>query len=438
MTMPIPHDIPLPLPAPEGLLKCLLVISFIAHLLFVNLMVGGAIFTLGYEIRGRKNALYDELALFIAKTITVNKSLAVVLGVAPLLLINVLYTVWFYSANALTGTAWIMVVPSVTVAFLLTYLHKYSWEALHDRKGLHIAIIAAAVALFLVIPLIFLTNITLMLFPDRWTEVRGFFSALTLPSVFPRYFHFLAASLAATGLFLVWAIKDDRWIGMDSPINGARSRLQKEFYSIAFGVSALQFLLGPLVLFSLPSQGLSWLLILTILAGAMLAAPALWLMWKEINATDETVGQNLLRIAGLLGVTVLFMMSGRHLYREQALASHRALVAQRTAEYQALVKTAREEAEHPAPVAVSSTNPLEQGKILFQACSACHAMNSKLIGPPLTEIARIYEGNPKGIVEWAKAPWKKRAGYPQMPPMALPDEDLKLIAEYMLSAGSGR
>jgi cytochrome c len=91
----------------------------------------------------------------------------------------------------------------------------------------------------------------------------------------------------------------------------------------------------------------------------------------------------------------------------------------------------------PTPVAANTPNPLEQGKTLFQACAACHAVNSRLIGPPLTEIARIYDGNPKGIVEWAKAPGKKRAGYPQMPPMSLPDEDLRLIAEYMIHAGGG-
>jgi len=46
---------------------------------------------------------YDALAQRIGATITVNKSLAVVLGVGPLLCINLLYTLYFYSANALTG-----------------------------------------------------------------------------------------------------------------------------------------------------------------------------------------------------------------------------------------------------------------------------------------------------------------------------------------------
>ncbi len=57
------------------------------------------------------------------------------LGVGPLLAINTLYTVYFYTANALTGTFWISIVPLVVVAFLLTYAHKYLWHAMERRKG---------------------------------------------------------------------------------------------------------------------------------------------------------------------------------------------------------------------------------------------------------------------------------------------------------------
>ncbi|WP_222597114.1 hypothetical protein [Chitinophaga pinensis] len=203
-TTPVPKDIPLDLPLPEWLLVTILVISFLAHIVFVNLMLGGSLLTLWAEIKGLKDKDYDRFAYETAKTITVNKSLAVVLGVAPLLSINTLYSVYFYSANALTGLMWISVIPLVTIAFLLTYLHKYSWEKLAGNKALHIAIIAAAVLVFLFIPLIFLVNINLMLFPEKWGTVRGFLSALVLPNVFPRYLHFICASLGVTGLFIFW------------------------------------------------------------------------------------------------------------------------------------------------------------------------------------------------------------------------------------------
>jgi cytochrome c len=63
---------------------------------------------------------------------------------------------------------------------------------------------------------------------------------------------------------------------------------------------------------------------------------------------------------------------------------------------------------------------------------ACHGLEKRVVGPPWREIQKLYKDNPSGIVAWAKAPGKKRSDYPQMPPMALPDEDLKIIAEYVL------
>jgi cytochrome c len=92
---PVPRDIPIPLPLPEWLLVVLLVFSFLLHIVFLNLMLGGSIVTLWAEIKGLKNKFYDTLAYEVARTITVNKSLAVVLGVAPLLSINAFYTIYF-------------------------------------------------------------------------------------------------------------------------------------------------------------------------------------------------------------------------------------------------------------------------------------------------------------------------------------------------------
>ena len=134
--IPVPKDIPLPLPLPEWLLVLLLIVSFAAHILFVNLMVGGTLLTFFSQVKGLNEPDYDTLAHEISKTITVNKSLAIVMGVAPLLTINTLYTIYFYSANSLTGLFWIAVIPMVTVAFLLTYPHKYLWGVLKDNKGL--------------------------------------------------------------------------------------------------------------------------------------------------------------------------------------------------------------------------------------------------------------------------------------------------------------
>lgn len=431
---PIPRDIPLPLPASAPFLEVLLVVAFVAHILFVNLMVGGSVLVLGFQLRGLREADYDKMARALAGSVTVNKSLAVVLGVAPLLLINVLYTIHFYTANALTGTAWILIVPSVAAAFLLLYLHKYTWDRLADQRRLHIAINALAVALFLVIPLIFLANVNLMMFPDRWTSVHGFLEALLLPNVIPRYFHFLSASLILTSLFGVGYFGRQRFVveGVFESLD--RPRIRRTFYSIAFVVSLAQFLVGPLVLFTLPSKGLHTSVVLSILIGATLAIPAVWIMWREL-ATGVPDGKRLPYIVAVLGVTVLFMATGRHMYRGIALADHKRAMRVATEHWGDEAEQARYDLESGRARAASGVS---DGQHIFQStCGGCHAVDKKLVGPPLTEIAQIYAGNPDGIVAWARAPGKKRPEAPQMPPMAgLGDAKLRLIASFMLEAGT--
>ena len=140
----IPIDIPLPLPAPLGVLKLLLVITFIVHILFVGLMVGGAywsvIFKFMSRLPGREDPFYDRLARETLSTVTVNKSIAVVLGVAPLLLIALAYTRYWYTANMITVGAFLSIVWLVILAFWLLYAYKYTWDSLARRPAIHLSL----------------------------------------------------------------------------------------------------------------------------------------------------------------------------------------------------------------------------------------------------------------------------------------------------------
>ena len=426
---PVPRDLPLPLPLPHGLLVFLLIISFLLHIIFINLMVGGSILTLWSELKGRKDKDYDTLAYELAQTITVNKSMAVVLGVAPLLTINTLYTVYFYSANALTGLFWISIIPLTTIAFLLTYAHKYSWHVLQESKALHLSMIAAAVAIFLFIPFIFLVNINLMLFPEKWNTINGFFEALLLPNVFPRYLHFIFASLGVTGLFVFWYFGRKSFEFERKFEKLTLYDVRKKAYSLTFTASALQFLIGPIVLLTLPTKGMSWTLVLTILAGASFALPAMYWIWKGITGEPEDISKNFWKVVVLLSTTVLFMGSGRHLYRATALEPHQKLVAQKTAAYQKAVKEATANANDPSKKPAVA----DAGEAVFSAkCAACHALDTKVVGPPVKEMVSIYKDNEKGLHDWILKPGKKRPDYPQMPALGLSEQEIKDVATYIL------
>ncbi len=429
---PIPRDLPLPLPVPEWVLVVCLVVFFLVHILFVNLMVGGSVFVVIAEWMGLKNKRWDALAHEIAQTVTVNKSLAVVMGIGPLLCINLLYTMQWYSANALTGHAWLLIVPLVIVAFLLTYLHKYTWDTWTSggKKTLHQLIGIAAMLLFFFIPLIFLANVNLMLFPSEWEKVRGFFSSLSIGNVLPRYLHFMAASIAMTGLFLAG------WFGRKnadlSHLDAfTRPELRRLFYKVCAYVTLGQFVLGPLLLFTLPSVGITTQVYVIIFSGAAVGLLTVWVLFGELKRDDTRIGSRYWLIVALFSFVVLGMGSGRHVYREAALAGHKAAIKDRTERYAAAV------AEFNKNLAAAPAPAEQSAEQLFMNCAACHAPNVKLVGPPLTEIAQIYAGNPDGIVTWAKAPGKKRPELPQMPPMIhLGEANLRKIAELMLEKGA--
>jgi len=432
-TTPIPKDIPLGMPADQVFLQALLVVLFLLHILFVNLMVGGSLLTLALEIAGRWRREWDRLAREIAKTITVNKSLAVVLGVGPLLAINVLYTVYFYSANALTGSAWIMIIPLVSLAFLVTYAHKYSWDRLANAKGLHIAIGGIATLLFLAVPLIFLANINLMLFPERWGQVQGFLSTLLLPNVLPRYLHFLLASVAVAALFFLFHFNRSSYPLVERLPGIDRRTLRRLFYGVALGASLAQLLFGPLVLLTLPPEGMSGFLLLVITGGAGLGISAMVLMWREVNSPGADFQRRFVTVVILITGTAFAMGYGRHLYRESAIDDHRRLMAERTTDFGWASSAALWRVEQGI-----SREQVPVGEKIFQGtCSSCHAVDRVLVGPPLLEIARIYADNPAGIAAWTANPGKKRDGFPMMPAFRLGEDKLIAVAEYILQLGSG-
>ena len=434
---PVPRNLPLDLPLPEWLLVFLLVFSFLLHIIFVNLMLGGTILTLWCQIKGLKDKDYHNLAHEIARTITVNKSLAVVLGVAPLLSISTLYALYFYSSAALTGGMWIAIIPLVTVAFLLTYLNKYTWHKLDTNKALSIAIIGTATVIFLFIPLIFLVNVNLMLFPEKWGLVKGFFSALLLPNVLPRYLHFIFASLAVTGLFVFWYMGRKNYPFESYFENLTRYEVKKKAYSLTLAASMAQFIIGPLVLLTLPTKGFDARLILVILPGAVIALPAMWMIWKAVTGKEEDLDKHFGKVVIALSITVVFMGSGRHIYRANALAPHQRLVEVQTREFQRLSKEARENPqEEKMELKIdSSLGAIAKGAAIFKTnCAICHKESGKLVGPDIQEMVSIYEKNRSGLISWIKQPGKKRPDYPQMPALTqLTDADREELANFILS-----
>jgi len=130
---------------------------------------------------------------------------------------------------------------------------------------------------------------------------------------------------------------------------------------------------------------------------------------------------------------VVFMGYGRHLYREEAILTHRSLVSAKSDDYQAEVLAAQMRAA-TGTQRVREEAAASPGERTFKSiCMGCHARSSRLVGPPVTEIAKVYRGNAAGLIAWVKAPGRKRLDYPEMPAIKLTEAQYEAVAAYVLA-----
>jgi len=95
-------------------------------------------------------------------------------------------------------------------------------------------------------------------------------------------------------------------------------------------------------------------------------------------------------------------------------------------------------AAKPAPVAVAAASAAADPKALLakNACTACHGMTNKVVGPGFNEIAARYQGKPDSEAYLAK---KIKSGgegvwgpVPMPPQSALKDEEAQAIAKWIV------
>lgn len=261
----IPNDLELVIPGNFTFFQFLLVISFLIHIVFVNMMLASSVMAVSTETIGlvKKNKIYDRLAFQLATQTSVFKSIAVVLGVAPLLLISVNYTQFIYPSTILIGKAWLSLIIVLIVAFLSLYVYKFSWHRWKNRRALHLSFGIFGALLLLFVPLIFIVNVVSMLYPEMWQGAKGFFHSLIYyPQIWQRYAHFVLSSFGAMGLFMyLWNRR--QWNKVILAENGEKveDREQRVFalgkkigIAIAFWTTILQFVAGSLVLMSLEQE----------------------------------------------------------------------------------------------------------------------------------------------------------------------------------------
>lgn len=199
------------IPVSWGWFQFLLMLTFPLHLLAMNAMLGGLVHGVVQHLRGGE--VQRRLAHRIAIATPLVIALAVNLGVAPYLFIQVLYGQFIYTSSILMGIYWILVVPLLMLAYYGAYLYDFRFGSL-GRPGVVIA--TGCCLIFLVIAAVFSSNMLLMVLPERFgayfSHMNGSLLITDHPTFLPRYLHMVLGALAIGGLFvaLLGRFRSDR------------------------------------------------------------------------------------------------------------------------------------------------------------------------------------------------------------------------------------
>lgn len=186
-----------PIPAAPWIFRSLLDLTFAVHLLFMNAMFGLTLLCFVRSLRGSPG-IGRQAALVPNAT-----ALAVNIGVAPLLFLQVLYGQFLYVSSTLMGVYWFVLVLAVMAAYGLAYRQKYALARSERRATLAWGVMSA---LMLYAVLTQTSNAVLLIRPELWTgfldKPSGTLTGWGDQTFIPRALHFVAASLAMGGLAL--------------------------------------------------------------------------------------------------------------------------------------------------------------------------------------------------------------------------------------------
>ncbi len=187
--------------------QALLVITFVLHLILMNLMLGGSLLvTWDNVIKRRKPVGQNNLPILVALTIN--------LGVPPLLFVQVLYGHLFYSSSIIMAVPWILVIPILILAYYGSYVYCKNIERAPawSKAGIIVS------SLFLLyVGFMMVNNATLSVNPSSWgiqiERPGGLNLNLGETSLWPRYFHFVLAALSVSALgyaiYARYVVKED-------------------------------------------------------------------------------------------------------------------------------------------------------------------------------------------------------------------------------------
>ncbi len=298
------------IPAPAWLFWLLGIVMFMLHILLINALLGSSIIMLYGRLLGKKGLLQENLAANVAVKSMGLFAFGINLGVAALLFLQVIYGHFMYTSSVLMAVFWIIVIPLLILAYYAGYMHV----RLSDKRPvISVMSLIVSTIILLYIAFVFVNNMTLMLMPDKWSAYFSNRGGTILntgdPIFWPRYVHFIVASIAVGGLFLA-LVHNHR---VKQGVEGAAEKVRGGLKIFAWA-TIVQVLVGLWFLIALPRDIMMSFMGGNLIHTIILALAVLMALSVIVTAFRGKLNSTLYHLLGIILLMVINRANVRALY----------------------------------------------------------------------------------------------------------------------------
>ena len=424
------------------LLHYLLMLILFLFIPFMSAVFGSTILSLYYKARGLKesNNIYLRFSKDVIETLTINKSIGLILGIVPVITSMLIYAQLLQGTNSNVSTYLIFSAFFMSIGLILIYTYRYSmtfmgiYDALKNFKPEDESIAKeisrfrkANIGLsgksgrygliFIFIGMwLFISSATVAAYPEMWGKYNIIYLMFSW-EVLAHLFSFLSSAVALTGAAIFFAFF--YWEGGRHLKEGLYSEFVKKTATrFSFTGALLMPLFMMIDIFAFPSSSLSGAIFFFATIALILLFIAYHFLYSMIKNSD-------LKYSGTVFYMILFTLF--------ALIIKDQLVLQNSTEVQSAVMNVNFEkimAELTGEGKVAKAISGEQ--IYKNICSSCHSFDHKVVGPPYEQTLPKYEGHIDQLVAFIRNPVKKNPGYPPMPNPGLTPVEADSIANYIM------
>ena len=422
------------------LMHYILMMVLFLYIPFISVLFCGTVLSIWYRRKGinESNPLYLHFATDIIETLTINKSIGVILGIVPTFAFVLIFAQLLHTLDtpALVYIVTAFVFSIIAIILVYTYRYSVTFGSLFDslksnvpeegitgevlknyrdgsrrlgtRSGRY-GVMFLFLALYFIVAAISVTTYS--------TQENGLITNLFAIKTILRFILFLTAAVAITGgaiffAYFTWdggrKIEDDKY----------KEFIKKKALGLTFTGGLLLPVLLCLDIFILPG---------TVLSGAVFAYGiiAILLLFIAYHFLYSMIRNSDLKFSGaifyLVFVSVLVLIVKDQLAMGNALKSNAVVLA---AKYDVYLSGL--EGVNKGAAAISGE------QIFKNICSSCHSFDHKIVGPPYKQTLPKYEGHLNQLVAFIRNPGKKNPDYPPMPNPGLKPNEAQAVAEWIL------